>query len=471
MYKFLFALCAVMFLFLCGCDKPSKGYKRMTHANILRINLGDDIEILDPRIARDQNSKCVLNMLYDGLMRLDGDSNPQPSVAKDVTVSEDGLIYTFSLRESYWSNGDSVVAEDFAKAWKKILEPGFPDNCASELFIIKNAQAVKKGNLSADNLGVDVIDDHTLKVTLASPIPYFLELISSSAFFPVCRGIDAENLEWGIHIDDKYISNGPFRLGKWEREEYIEVVRNPTYWDSDSVNLKKIVIMMVDGDTESEMFANDELDWVGNGFTSMPLQNFYEMAQDDRIDTPASMAMYWVRFNEGKKPFNNKKMLQAFGKAVDRKLVVDETTAAVQNDDIEENVDIIVARKFFDEANEKDVSDITLIYKSGFRNRKIAEVMQNKWKESLGVDVEIEEVSPLAYDERIQRGDFSVAVGFWPVEITNNGESYMNQPLLVDDMSIVPIYYYTVSHASKGRVHNIAESNEGSPDFKWTSVE
>ena len=476
MFRFLCILSSIIVLSVCGCDKKQVKEEPsvICSENILRINLGQDVQTLDPRLARDQVSKCVLNMLYDGLTRLDTETNPQLSIAEDVDISEDGHVYTFKLREAYWSNGELVVAQDFQYAWNKILEPTFPANCASQLYVIKNARAAKEGKIPLEEVGIKVVDDRTLEVTLATPISYFFDILASSAFFPICRSIDENDSTWTTDPVGRYVSNGPFRFSKWDNEDYVEVVRNPTYWDSSSVNLERIVIMTVDSDTEAEMFANDELDWIGNGFTSMPLQSFYTLVEKEEVSTPSSMAMYWVRFNNEKEPFSNPKLLKAFGQAIDRKLVLDDVVAnKMQKTETEENVDIMVAKKLFEEANvgSEKLSNINMIYQTGIRNKKIAEEIKKQLKTALNIDITIEEFSPLAYDEKIQKGEFSITAGLRPVDVTNDGESTMNQPLLVDDMSIVPVYYYTVSHAKKGSVHNLAESEEGSPDFKWVSVE
>jgi oligopeptide transport system substrate-binding protein len=466
MFRLLLVIFSIFAVLFSGCSKSEikeTEPKVVCTENILRINLGDDVQTLDPRLARDNVSKCVLNMLYDGLVRFDTGKNPQLSLAKDVDITEDGLIYTFMLREAYWSNGLLVTAQDFVSSWKTILDPEFPANCASQLYVLKNARAAKEGRISLDTVGVKALDDSTLEVTLASPISYFLELAASPAFFPVCSTIDDEGAD--------FVGNGPFRLAQWKDGEYIEVVRNPTYWDSNSVTLAKIVVMMVDGETEAEMFANDELDWIGNGFASLPLQAFYNLVEDEEVSTPASMAMYWIRFNDEKAPFNNEKLLKAFSQVINRKLVLDDVVEQGVTRRTED-VDFVVAQQLFKEVRkEVDLSSLSVMYQPGIRNHKIAQEIQRQLKDAFDVDITTEEFNPLAYDKKVQAGDFAIATGFWPVDVVGNGEGKISQPFLVDDMSIVPVYYYTVSHAKKGYVHNLAESDEGSPDFKWTSVE
>lgn len=485
MNKILIGIAVAVAMLFIACDSKNDKTKTSSSENVLRINLGQEPLSLDPRLARDQVSKCVVNMLYDGLVRLNSDGNPYPSVAEKIDISDDGKTYKFTLRDSYWTNGDLVTAHDFAYAWKRILDPGFPADCAHPMYVIENAKEAKEGKVSLDDVGIDVVDNNVLEVTLTQPISYFLDLLASTCFFPICRDIDENNGEWSLSTANNYVSNGPFKLFSWDKKDDIEVVKNATYWDAKAVKLDKIVIKMVDSETEAEMFENGELDWIGNGFTSLPISTFYSLANKEEVDMPSSATMYWFRFNNDRAPFNNDKMMQAFGYAIDRKLVIDDITMAVHKPvgeqeetvGVVENVDVIVAKNLFDDAlqemkiKKEDLPQMNLVYQPGMRNKKIAEVVQNQWKNIFGIDVQIQELDPLAYDEAIQSDDFYIATGFWPVDVSNDGYSKTNQPSLVEDMSLIPVYYYTVPYAKKRYVHDIFASEEGAPDFKWVSVE
>ena len=187
----------VAFLFmLIGCSSDHSNSTASTSPDILRINIGQDPSTLDPRKARSLCDRTIMNMLFEGLTRINREEKAEPALAQVIEVSSDLMTYTFYLRNAKWTNGEQVKASDFAYAWKKILDPSFASDNSFQLYPIKNAQDIKKGKMHIDLLGVEVIDDLTLKVTLEQPTPYFLELTAFPAFFPVCEAADRLNPFW-----------------------------------------------------------------------------------------------------------------------------------------------------------------------------------------------------------------------------------------------------------------------------------
>ena len=153
-----------------GDNKESSGKKE------LNVVVASEPPSLHPQLATDTTSGAVLNEVFEGLTRLDNDTVPQKAMAEDWEVSEDGLTYTFKLRDAKWTNGDPVVASDFAYSWEWALNPDNLSEYASLLYPIKGAEAYNTGEGSADDLGIEVKDEKTLVVTLAQPTAYLLEL-------------------------------------------------------------------------------------------------------------------------------------------------------------------------------------------------------------------------------------------------------------------------------------------------------
>jgi oligopeptide transport system substrate-binding protein len=130
---------------------------------------------IDPQINFAQRGELIALNLYEGLVSTDEKMTPVPAVAERWTISKDGLVYTFYLRKNAkWKDGKPIVAGDFLYAWLRALNPKTNSKFANLLFFIKNAEDVFNGKKPASELGVKVVDDSTLQVTLASPIPYFL---------------------------------------------------------------------------------------------------------------------------------------------------------------------------------------------------------------------------------------------------------------------------------------------------------
>lgn len=123
-------------------------------------------------------------------------------MAKEWEVSEDGQEYTFFLREdANWSNGDPVTAQDFVYAWRHLLDPETASSAAFLGYFIKNGEAFNAGEASAEDVGVEAVDDKTFKVTLESPTGFFLDLVSNPAFFPVNHKVAEENPDWHAEAD------------------------------------------------------------------------------------------------------------------------------------------------------------------------------------------------------------------------------------------------------------------------------
>src|SRR5699024_8247005 len=179
--------------------------------------------------------------------------------ASRIEVFDDKLTYKFTLRETEWSNGDPVVAGDFAYAWMRILNPESGSGNANIFFLIKNAKDYYEGNMEAEDVGIKVLDDYKLEVTLEHPAPYFLELLTGSHYMPVNEKVVEENDEWA---DDPstFVSNGPFVLDSYNIKDEVILKKNETYWEKDVVKLDKVEFVLIeDNNTAFDMFNTEKL--------------------------------------------------------------------------------------------------------------------------------------------------------------------------------------------------------------------
>jgi len=192
MKKQILTLCSLICLFnVFGCQKSETPSKQ-----VLNVNFLYEPTILDPRRGSDGVTSTVHFMLFEGLTRMTPTSTRELALAKKIDVSDDGLTYTFFLRESFWSDGYKVTAEDFAFSWTSMLDPSFPCPNAHLLYPIKNAEKIKSGELLTESLGIKVLDEQTFQITLERPTPYFLDLTSFCVLFPVPKHIAASNSHW-----------------------------------------------------------------------------------------------------------------------------------------------------------------------------------------------------------------------------------------------------------------------------------
>ncbi|MGH2613377.1 MAG: peptide ABC transporter substrate-binding protein [Rhabdochlamydiaceae bacterium] len=291
--------------------------KKKQDLSLIRLYYQDRSYSLDPRLGGDIHSTVVLKALFDGLTRRGKDGHLALAAADQMTISEDLKCYTFHLRKSFWSNRDLVTAYDFEYAWKKILSPHFNSSFAYLFYPIKNAQAIKKGILPINLLGVHVFDDKTLSIELEEPCPYFLELLSHVLYSPVNRRVDQKYPNWFTFDGSSYICNGPFYLLKldlqWGR---YELAKNPLYWDAKEVQLDKILLLKADAKMAFEMFKNDEIDWLGRPASPWDV-SFSPYNQI--VQSSSTYTVYWYVFNVQSYPFHNKNLRRAIAHVIDRK--------------------------------------------------------------------------------------------------------------------------------------------------------
>jgi len=217
-------------------------------ANILKVQVDVEVASMDPQIARDGTSFEVMGAVTEGLYSVDAAGAPILAIAESVDKSEDGLSYTFHLRDANWTNGTPVTADDFVFAWKRLVDPATASEYSfiAEIAGIKNAAAIISGDVSVDELGAVAEDDKTLVVTLDFPVSYFESLMSFNSFFPVNEAFFTETGDLFGTSPETILANGPFKMAAYEpAATTIELVKNEGYWDADAVKLDGIEYQVV----------------------------------------------------------------------------------------------------------------------------------------------------------------------------------------------------------------------------------
>jgi len=182
----------------------------------------------------------LLRDLYEGLVTVDAAGEVVPGVAESWEVSEDGLAYTFTLRENArWSNGDPVTAEDFAFAFRRIMTPETAAGYASVLFPILNSEAITQGEMEPEELGVAAPDERTLEITLANPTPYFLDLLTHQTSLPLHQSSVEEHGDQFTRAGNM-VTNGAYMLESFTPNDRIVMVRNENFHDVDNVQIERI---------------------------------------------------------------------------------------------------------------------------------------------------------------------------------------------------------------------------------------
>jgi oligopeptide transport system substrate-binding protein len=285
---------------------------------------GSDIPSLNPTLATDSVSFNVLNNVMEGLYRMDDEDNPTEGVAESHEVSEDGLTYTFKIREGVtWSNGEPVTANDFEYGWKEVLNPDNGSQYAYVMSVIEGAEAYNLGEGERDAVGVTAVDDQTLEVKLTAPADYFLGLTSFGVFMPKLESFDQEQGENMGTSAETTLYNGPFKLESWEREQGWKMVKNEEYWDAEAVKLDEINFRVVkEVQTGVNLYENGDVD--RTGLTSELVAQFQD---SEDFSTVVEPTLFYLQFNSAVEALDNQNIRNAIDRAYD-KAAISETLLA-----------------------------------------------------------------------------------------------------------------------------------------------
>ena len=495
---------------------------------VLRLNNDTEPTSLDPSIGFDAVSWEPLNNLMEGLTRLDTEHRAGPGVAENWDISDDGLTYTFHLRENAaWSNGDPVVAADFEHAWKYMLNPESASPAAFLAYFIEGAESYNSGEGSVEDVNVTAVDEQTLEVVLAQPTGFFLDVLTNPAFFPINHKVAEENPEWHTEAET-FVGNGAFKLDSWSHDEEMVFVKNEHYWDADTVKLDKVHFAMVnDMNTQYQMFEAGELDTA-----EIPPELSDQLIDGDNVFIGPYGGLEFFRFNLEMEPFQNKKIRQAFSYAINRDDIAEFVvktgvepaygfinpgyTSPTGEDFRDVNGDLVSfdpeqAKQLLEEGMTEEGYDelppITLSCNTTDLNKEVAEALHGMFNETLDVEVTLENQEWNVFAEAQQAlelqfsrssfiNDYNDPVNFLESFIT---DSYMNrtgfsnpeydeliakgksetdeearweylyeaEKMLADEMVAIPVRYYNTVVLESDGVEGILRHPVGYYDLKY----
>ena len=260
MKKLLVVLLAtLMVLSLTGC-----GDKKEAAEQKLSMSIGGEPHYLDPVIASDNVSMIVLQQMYYGLFELDEGGNVVKTGCADYSISNDGLVYTFKIKDMKWSNGDPVTAENFVYGIKRSVGYGSGESYYSYFitdYVVGARELEGKDVADMDSMGVKVIDEKTFEITLIKPVAFFPSLMTMGVFYPVHPAYAKEHDSLWADSTDVPV-NGPFVPTKINLVEEIVMKKNDNFINADKVSLSEITIkIMPDMDAELLAFQSGEIDF------------------------------------------------------------------------------------------------------------------------------------------------------------------------------------------------------------------
>jgi len=315
-----FAAAAIAFLGLAaGCGKPGPD-----DTVELRRGNGSEPDSIDPQLARMEAAMTILRDCYEGLVSMAPDGATIPGAAESWSVSEDGRRYTFRLRATArWSNGDPLVAEDFAAAFRRLVDPKTASQYALMLEPVVNATDIVAGRKPAETLGVSAPDERTLVVDLTGPSSYFVAMLSHPSTFPVHRATLAANPR-DFARPGTAVTNGAFVPVAWEIGSHIRAARNPHYWNDAANRLNAVrYVHVADPATELTRFRAGDLDIT---YTVPPGEVArLEHELPGRLKIAPHLGVYYYGLALDLPPFRDSPGLrQALSMAIDREVLTNQ---------------------------------------------------------------------------------------------------------------------------------------------------
>ncbi len=416
--------CAGLLALLVGCGDGGE------RADLVFIN-GAEPETLDPAIITGQPEGRIVNALFEGLTSYDRTGKAVPGVAESWETSEDGSVYTFCLREdALWSDGRSVTAQDFVRSWERTLTPATGSAYNYQLYYVKNAKPFAEGELTDfTQVGVEAIDDRTLRVELENPTPFFIELCA----FPTLHPVPVDLIE---KVGDDWVkpehlvSNGAYRLDSWRLNDRIRLRKSPTYWDADEVALETVDVLPINkANVAYNFYASGDADLaIDKGL--MPPALLDELKQRDDFHSAPFLGTFFLRYNCVEGVFADGRVRRAFSLAVDKRRIVEKITRAGElpaNTFVPPGIEGYVspdglgfdpdrARELLAEAgfpNGEGFPLVRYLYNESEQNQAIAIELQAMWRDTLGVNVNLNRQEWKVYLNSMTELDYDICRSSW----------------------------------------------------------
>ena len=299
---------------------PQSSGDASTAAEYYNVYISADPTSMDISRVSDSYSSTIINNVMEGLVRLgesDGNYTMMPGDAQTWELSEDGMVWTFHLGDNKWSDGEPVTAQDYVYSLQRSVDPA--TGCPNEWFLypIAGYDEIRDNGASVDTLGVKAIDEKTLEITLAFPMPSFLEMLSGTIYYPL-RQDKVEEYGEQYGTEPEYtVFNGPYTMTEWTHNSKIVLTKNENYWDAENISIETVNISVLsDSITIYNAFETGDLDYVGTGEAEW-IDKFYSRDDTNYVLSPTANLGYSF-YNCQDELFQNANIRKAFTLALDR---------------------------------------------------------------------------------------------------------------------------------------------------------
>ncbi|MFZ0564813.1 MAG: peptide ABC transporter substrate-binding protein [Chlamydiales bacterium] len=512
--KKIWAVALFLLLIVIGCQNQSEKDSQTLHLNFQE----GDVPTLHPHLLEGHMRGRILGKaLFEGLTRINSKGEAEFAGAESVEISSSKTEYTFILRDNKWSDGSAVTAFQYEKAWKQAIAPSSDCRWADLFYVIKGAEKAKKRTLPLSEVGIKALDEKTLFVELAFPTPYFLKLIASPLFAPVIRE-ETEPARF----------NGPFKLGKWKKNDLLVLKANPFFWDSDKVSLREIEIQMVDDPhTSFLMYEKQNIDWIGNPFCNLTSEMVIQLQGKGELQAKSVARTLWVYINTSHPLLSTSKIRQALSLSIDRSLIAKHIYPG--NSPLYQPLPLCLslcpnlfsdnnlkqAKRLFEEglkeikSTREEFPILTLSYPNTIGRKSLAEYLKETWEKTFGIQVHLEGMEWNVFLSDLEKGAFQIGMSsasalypdpsellerFISIKASNFSQwvhpvyqeklklakkfpdqrrRYLREAeeLLFEQMPFIPVYNYNALYVHNPRLKGYVLDHNGCVDFRWAYFE
>lgn len=398
-------------------------------------HIKDEPASLDPMKAVGLPEIQVMRDLFEGLTNQDAHGKIVPGVALSWS-SNDNKTWIFTLRkDARWSNGEPVTSQDFVYSWQRLVEPknSSPFAWFAALSGIENAEAITKGQMSADKLGVTATDATHLKVTLSRPVPWFPSMVANAAMYPVSQKvIEKEGDSWTS--PGKLVGNGAYQLQDRVVNEKIVLVRNANYWDDKKSVLTKVTFIPINEESSAtKRYRANDID-----ITESFPKNMYALLKQElpgQVYTPDQLGTYYYAFNTEKGPTADVRVRKALSWSIDRRIIAEKVLGTGEKPAWHFTPDVTAGftpmKSYLQQHSQQELNaqakalltaagygpgkplHLTLLYNTSESHQKIAIAVASMWKKNLGVDVTLQNQEWKTYIDSRNSGSFDVIRASW----------------------------------------------------------
>lgn len=482
-------------MLLAACGNGNSSSKSAAQSGTLNLSTTAPLDTID--ISKSTGFGQTGNV-FESFYRLGKNGKPTAGLAKTGTVSKDGKTWTFKIRDSKWSNGDPIVAQDFVYSWKRSLNPKTASPYAYLFSGVKNADAIIAGKKSPNALGISAPDKKTVVVKLNRPIAYFRVLMAYPLFGPQNEKVVKK---YGNRYATKaqyQVYSGPFKIKGWNgTNDTWSFVKNDDYWDKKVVKLNKIHYQVVkSNNTGYQLYQQGKLDLTP--LSSEQVKNL--KSNNDFTQYPYSLVRFLLyNFKDknavNRKALNNKNIRLALSLSIDRDIVTKKVLGNgstlpkgfVANDlaanpktgidfakeqAVKNTVDYnpALAKKYWQkglqEIGQKSLTFDVLSSNDEADSDQLTQYLQSQWtKELKGIKINITNIPDKSTTSRAHQGNFDIYLSHWGGDF-NDPMTFMQIPMTGTS--------YNYGKWSNSEYDNLVKKagnqDANNPDIRWNDL-